>query len=50
MADELISKADKARITRLDRIDSAFVMLYLVNLFHDQFQVCSKELILAICW
>ena len=50
MADELISKAEKARITRLDRIDSAFVMLYLVNLFHDQFQVCSKELILAICW
>ena len=50
MADELISKADKARIARLDRIDSAFVMLFLVYLFHDQFQVCSKELILAICW
>ena len=50
MADELISKADKARIARLDRIDSAFVMLFLVNLFHDQFQACSKELILAICW
>ena len=50
MADELISKADKARIKRLDKIDSAFVMLFLVNQFHDQLQVCSKELILAICW
>ncbi len=50
MADELISKADKARITRLDTIDSAFVMVFLVNQFHDQFRVCSKELILAICW
>jgi Putative peptidoglycan binding domain len=50
MADEVISKADKARITRLDAIDSAFVMLFLVNQFHDQPQVCSKELILAICW
>jgi len=50
MADELISKSDKARILRLDNIDSAFVMLFLVNLYHDQFQVCSKELILAICW
>jgi hypothetical protein len=25
-------------------------MLFLVNQFHDQFQACSKELILAICW
>jgi murein L,D-transpeptidase YcbB/YkuD len=25
-------------------------MLSLVNQFHDQLQVCSKELILAICW
>ena len=50
MADELISKADKAQITRLDNINSAFVMLFLVNQFHDQLQVCSKELILAICW
>jgi hypothetical protein len=50
MADELISKADKARIKRLDKIDSAFVMLFLVNQFHDQLQACSKELILAICW
>jgi len=50
MADEQVSKADKARITRLDRIDSAFVMLFLVNQFHDQLQACSKELILAICW
>ena len=50
MADEVISKSDKARITRLDNIDSAFVMLFLVNQFHDQPQACSKELILAICW
>jgi putative peptidoglycan binding protein len=50
MADEVISKADKARIRRTDKIDSAFVMLFLVNQFHDQLQVCSKELILAICW
>jgi hypothetical protein len=50
MPDPIISKADKARITRLDSIDSAFVMLFLVNQFHDQVQVCSKELILAICW
>jgi len=50
MANEQISKADKARITRLDNIDSAFVMLFLVNQFHNQLQVCSKELILAICW
>jgi hypothetical protein len=50
MADEAISKADKARIKRTDKIDSAFVMLFLVNQFHDQLQVCSKELILAICW
>jgi len=50
MANEEISKADKARITRLDNMDSAFVMLFLVNQFHDQVQACSKELILAICW
>jgi hypothetical protein len=50
VADEVISKSDKARITRLDNIDSAFAMLFLVNQFHDQPQVCSKELILAICW
>ncbi len=50
MADLQISKANKARIKTLDKIDSAFVMLFLVNQFHDQFQVCSKELILAICW
>lgn len=50
MAEVQISKADKARITRLDNMDSAFVMLFLVNQFHDQVQACSKELILAICW
>ena len=50
MADEVISKADKARIKRIDKMDSAFVMLFLVNQFHDQLQVCSRELILAICW
>ncbi len=50
MADVQISKADKNRITRLDNINSAFVMLFLVNQFHDQIQACSKELILAICW
>jgi hypothetical protein len=50
MADEIISKADKARIKRIDKMDSAFVMLFLVNQFHDQLQVCSRELILAICW
>jgi Putative peptidoglycan binding domain len=50
MADGSISKADKARITRLDSMDSAFVMLFLINQYHDQFQACSKELILAICW
>jgi len=50
MADEVISKADKARIKRVDKIDSAFVMLFLVNQFHDQLHVCSKELVLAICW
>ena len=50
MADEVISKADKARIKRVDKIDSAFVMLFLVNQFHDQLHVCSRELILAICW
>lgn len=51
MADEVISKADKARIHRLDNIDSAFVMLFLVNTFHtEQVQAFPKELILAICW
>jgi len=51
MSDELISKADKALITRLDDIDSAFVMLFLVDRFHtEQIQAFSKELILAICW
>lgn len=50
MANEVISRADKARIKRTDNIDSAFVMLFLVNAFHDQPQACSKELILAICW
>jgi Putative peptidoglycan binding domain len=51
MADELISKSDKARITRLDNIDSAFVMLFLVNQFHtEQLTAFPKELILAICW
>jgi hypothetical protein len=50
MANEQISKADKNRITRLDNMDSALVMLFLVNQFHDQPQACSKELILAICW
>lgn len=50
MAGETVSKGDKARISRLESIDSAFVMIYLVNQYHDQLQVCSKELILAICW
>jgi hypothetical protein len=50
MANEQISKAEKNRITRLDNMDSALVMLFLVNQFHDQPQACSKELILAICW
>jgi hypothetical protein len=49
MADEVISKADKARITRLDNIDSAFLMLALVNQFHTE-RPFSKELVLAICW
>ena len=48
---EDISKADKSRITRLNNIDSAFVMLALVNTFHtEQTLIFSKELILAICW
>jgi len=48
---EDISKADKSRITRLNNIDSAFVMLSLVNIFHtEQTVVFPKELILAICW
>ena len=50
MADDQISKGDKARIKRIDNIDSAFVMLFLVNQFHNQLQACSRELILAICW
>lgn len=51
MGDELISKADKSRIAQLDNIDSAFVMLSLVNSFHtEQTGTFSKELILAICW
>lgn len=50
MADDVISKADKTRIKSLNNIDSAFLMLFLVDQFHDQFQACSKELILAICW
>ena len=46
-----ISKADKSRITRLNQIDSAFVMLFLVNTVHtEQVQAFPKELILAICW
>ena len=46
-----ISKADKSRITRLNNIDSAFVMLFLVNTAHtEQVQAFPKELILAICW
>jgi len=46
-----ISKADKSRINRLNNIDSAFVMLFLVNTFHtEQVQTFPKELILAICW
>ncbi len=48
MADVVISKADKSRITRLDNIDSAFVMLFLVNQFHtEQLQAFSKELVLG---
>src|SRR5262249_25145212 len=51
MADELISKAEKARISRLDNIDSAFVMLSLVNQFHtEHLDAFSRGLILAICW
>ena len=51
MAGEVISKADKARITRLDNIDSAFVMLFLVNQFHtEQLAAFPRELILGICW
>lgn len=51
MADPIISRADKARIASLDKIDSAFSMLFLVNTFHtEQTQAFPKELILAICW
>ena len=51
MGDEAISKADKSRIKRLDNIDSAFAMLFLVNNAHtEQIQAFPKELILAICW
>jgi hypothetical protein len=51
VADEDISKADKSRISRLEEIDSAFVMLFLVGTFHTEHtQVFSRELILAICW
>jgi hypothetical protein len=51
MSDEVISKVDKQRIKRLDAIDSAFLMLFLVDRFHtEQLQAFSKELILAICW
>jgi Putative peptidoglycan binding domain len=49
MADAVISKADKSRITRLDNVDSAFLMLALVNQFHTE-PPFSKELVLAICW
>jgi hypothetical protein len=51
MSDELISKAEKGQIAKLDKIDSAFVMLFLVNTFHtEQTAAIPKELILAICW
>lgn len=50
MGELQISKTDKARLKRLDNIDSASVMLSLVNQYHDQLQAASKELILAICW
>jgi hypothetical protein len=51
MADEEISKTEKSRITRLENIDSAFVMLFLVNQFHTaQTNAFPKELVLAICW
>jgi len=52
MSDEDISKADKRRITRLDNIDSAYVMLYLANTYTTTKYsgVFPKELILAICW
>jgi hypothetical protein len=51
MSDEDISKADKSRIARLSDIDSAFVMLFLVDMFHtEQVPAFPKELILAICW
>src|SRR5262245_27586004 len=51
MADEIISRADKARIARLDNIDSVFSMLFLVNTFHTEQTIAfPKELILAICW
>lgn len=51
MSDEIISRADKSRLARLDNIDSVFVMLFLVNHFHtEQTQAFSRELILAICW
>jgi hypothetical protein len=52
MSDEYISKADKRRISRLDNIDSAYVMLYLANMYTATryTTVFPKELILAICW
>jgi peptidoglycan hydrolase-like protein with peptidoglycan-binding domain len=46
-----ISRADKSRITRLNDIDSAFVMLFLVETCHtEQVTAFPRELILAICW
>ena len=51
MGDTDISKTDKSRIQRLDNIDSAFLMLFLVKYVHtEQLQAFPKELILAICW
>jgi len=50
MTDELISKADKNRIARLDNIDPAPLMMYLANQYHTELQAASPEMILAICW
>lgn len=51
MAGDPISREDKRRIARLENIDSVYVMLYLVEMYHTEFPlVFSKELVLAICW
>ncbi|MEY4562955.1 MAG: hypothetical protein RLZZ618_2232 [Pseudomonadota bacterium] len=51
MTEEIISKADKTRIDKMDKIDSAGTMMFLVNTFHTEHTTAfSPALIMAICW